>query len=573
MLLESVSQTATKLSGDTRTGVLFARAKITPGPAQAVDSAATSVVDDGLAPENLEATAMGPMLFGDNLVPADDDPPHGSEDAEMPPSPAADTVLQESDIAEVVHKHPSSSLIRSTPTLGFPGLAILLPARLYGDDQEPTGSCVPFATDASTSQAHARRTFLHRPRTKVTSIRPVLPGTAIQRLGSSRVFDLLCVAPQTPSTAANAVKATLSTMAHIVSKTETDPGELVQIDSEADDYPYTAITKVPAPDEEFTTCDQNYNPLSTPLQYAGEGAVSYFDREPLLPIDDRFSEDGDEIKIELPSTKQTQTTLSTGETQVRITDTDRQLSDYDFRETTELSVSDVAEATQKETATFSDGVTALTTPVLEGLIDIQSSRSPSYGSLTVNSITKLMSHNVSDSIVSTPSTAENLDDRAWSRVVSSSSATSTTAASHTDPVTSNSIRAFQMSNTFLGSTCFSGIVAHLQSPSPTNYVHSITKPALARAFVSCVAAEHRDKLLFSPDVAAPGVTFTTKTDVEKATEFETQRRAKLGLVSLFEFSRMVEWDQGQTNMEGVWKAWREAAVKEQECERGVEVFI
>ena len=65
--------------------------------------------------------------------------------------------------------------------LDFPGLDVLPPARLYGDDQTPSSSWVPFAKDESVSQEHARRNFLRLNFSHGTWM-PVRPGTAVRKL-------------------------------------------------------------------------------------------------------------------------------------------------------------------------------------------------------------------------------------------------------------------------------------------------------------------------------------------------------------------------------------------------------
>ncbi|KAF1914534.1 hypothetical protein BDU57DRAFT_540453 [Ampelomyces quisqualis] len=97
---------------------------------------------------------------------------------------------------------------------------------------------------------------------------------------------------------------------------------------------------------------------------------------------------------------------------------------------------------------------------------------------------------------------------------------------------------FQMENTFLGSTSAQDIVEQLEIGADGKF----TMEHLARAWVLCVATEHSDLRCANPDIAAPGVSFMTTADAENAMVFHTQRRAKLGRISLLEFLKTLDFD-------------------------------
>lgn len=103
-------------------------------------------------------------------------------------SPSASEASLTAD-ASVNPETPSLTTIKHTITphrpsgrkkpIDFPSLDTLPPTRLYGDDQELSGSNVPFAKDECVSQAHARRMFLRSSFAHGTWT-PVAPGTAMQ---------------------------------------------------------------------------------------------------------------------------------------------------------------------------------------------------------------------------------------------------------------------------------------------------------------------------------------------------------------------------------------------------------
>ncbi|CAA9961058.1 hypothetical protein PTMSG1_04442 [Pyrenophora teres f. maculata] len=131
----------------------------------------------------------------------------------------------------------------------------------------------------------------------------------------------------------------------------------------------------------------------------------------------------------------------------------------------------------------------------------------------------------------------------------SSSESSRVSASSTD---------FHIDNTFLGSTSARDLLDHATS----EFNGVIPRKALASAFIRCVADEHADRRAASPGVHAPGVAFITEKDVDQCMSFETQRRAKLGYISLFKFLRMIEFDDAAMATEtDILDAWRKAALE------------
>ncbi|RMZ68585.1 hypothetical protein GMOD_00008307 [Pyrenophora seminiperda CCB06] len=120
---------------------------------------------------------------------------------------------------------------------------------------------------------------------------------------------------------------------------------------------------------------------------------------------------------------------------------------------------------------------------------------------------------------------------------------------------------FVMDNTFLGSTSARDIIDYAMPNSSGN----ITKKALAAAFIRCVSDEHADRRSESPGIDAPGVTFITEDDVDRCMSFETQRRAKLGHISLFKFLKTITFDHQATASEkDIIEAWCKAALESRE---------
>ncbi|KAF1835874.1 hypothetical protein BDW02DRAFT_596967 [Decorospora gaudefroyi] len=151
------------------------------------------------------------------------------------------------------------------------------------------------------------------------------------------------------------------------------------------------------------------------------------------------------------------------------------------------------------------------------------------------------------------STSANLD---VSSVVGSSD-TELRSSSHSSGTSASSLD-FHMDNTFLGSTSARDLLTHTM----TDIDGKISKKALAQAFLQCVAEKHADRRSASPSIAAPGVTFITEADIGRYLDFETQRRAKLGCISLFSFLKKVKFDiKGTTTDADVLSAWQEAALE------------
>lgn len=598
-LTRFVPRTATKLCSSSDLSVLPTQANITSGSvAILVDAASALKVEDNVGlmlPALKEVTSLtiGAVEFDLSTCSSDSSlAESGSSTTDFAPKTHSgamrtltsysipfhrvETEYQGSEIEDipVIERNPQSSLPQSGKPLGFPGLAILRPARLYDDNHEPTGSHVPFAMDEDKSQAHARRALLRNSITTGTMVGSLRPGDAIRRLGSSQMFDSLFSSYVAPST----LPATPNTTSTPATITENDSLS----DHDADRTSSLTSIGPSAPDVDTLPYDRDYDPLNMSLQQDSQGAASaHFDHEPLLPLESGFSEDDDEkdagispsyqsstaslpvLQMALDYNSQTEATLdadsANDEAGACPPNTDWLLSDEDFGDSTDLSVSDFAEATRKEAPTFSCQMASLTAPVLHDAIKPITS-------------TKQMVRNTSSSTASSSTTIQIPNGCSWSHTISDSSTRSSTSTPLVGEAISESELAFQMSNTFLASTSFSELLAHLASPTLIEVPDKLNKSTLARAFMLCVVGEHRDRLLAHPGLSTSGVTLFAEADVCKAMEFDTQRRTRLGGVSLFEFLRVIEWDEGHAPVKAVWVAWQKAAVEDRERTSGFRRF-
>lgn len=613
-LTRFVPLTATKLCSSADLSVLPTQANITSGSvAILVDAASALTVEDNVGlmlPALKEVTSlrMGAVEFDLSTCSSDSSlAESGSSTTDFAPKThsgamrtlpsysipfhGVEAEYQGSEIEDipVIERNPQSSLPQSGKPLGFPGLAILHPARLYDDNHEPTGSHVPFAIDEDKSQAHARRALLRNSITTGTMVGSLRPGNAIWRLGSSRMFDSLFSSNVAPST----LPATSNITSTPATITENDSLS----DHDADRTSSLASIGPSAPDVDTLPYDRDYDRLDMSQKQDDQGAASaHFDHDPLLPLESGVSEDDDEkdavispsyqsptaslpvLQMALDYDSQAEVTLDADSANDEAGDcppnTDWLLSDEDFGDSTELSVSDFAEATRKEAPIFSCQMASLTAPVLHDLVDIKSPPSLQDNSAAIKPITstKQMLRNTSSSTASSSTTIQIPNGCFWSHTISDSSTRSSTSTPLVGEAISESELAFQMSNTFLASTSFSELLAHLSSPTLTEVPDKLNKSTLARAFMLCVVGEHRDRLLAHPGLSASGVTLFAEADVCKAMEFDTQRRTRLGGVSLFEFLRVIEWDEGHAPVEAVWVAWQKAAVEDRERTSGFRRF-
>ncbi|KAF1364359.1 hypothetical protein EJ07DRAFT_151647 [Lizonia empirigonia] len=465
-LIRFIPRTATKLCSSADLSVLPTQAKITSGSvAILVDAASALPMEDniglmlpalkevtsliiGAVERDMSTCSSDSSLAESGSSTTDFAPQNHPGTMGTPPSysiPFRRTEAEyrgsEIEDTSVVERNPQSSLPQSGKALGFPSLAILPPARLYDDNHEPTRSHVPFTIDEDKSQAHARRALLRNSITTKTMVGSLRPGEAMRRLGSSRMFDSLFSSYVAP----RAVPATPNTTSTLATITENNSLS----DHDADKKSSRASIGPSAPDVETLPYDRDYDPLDMPLQQDDQGAVStHFDHEPLLPFESSFSEDDDEKDADISPSCQSPTAslpvLQTGldndsQTEATLDDdfandkagdcppnTDWLLSDEDVGDSTELSVSDIAEATQKEAATFSYEMASLTAPVLQDLADIKSSPSLPDNNAAIKPITntKQKLRNTSSSTASSSNTIQISNGCSWSHTTSDSSTSS-----------------------------------------------------------------------------------------------------------------------------------------------------
>ena len=97
---------------------------------------------------------------------------------------------------------------------------------------------------------------------------------------------------------------------------------------------------------------------------------------------------------------------------------------------------------------------------------------------------------------------------------------------------------FHFDNMFLGSTSACDLLDYAMPDSDGN----ITETAIATAFIRSVAEEHEYRCSASPDEDTPCVTSIMEEDIDNCMAFETQRRAKLGRISLLQFLKAIEFE-------------------------------
>jgi hypothetical protein len=152
-------------------------------------------------------------------------------------------------------------------------------------------------------------------------------------------------------------------------------------------------------------------------------------------------------------------------------------------------------------------------------------------------------------------------DNAFQTTYGRPSPTSTTSSTFASSYASQGSFDFHMENTFLGTTSARDLEERLSIDAKGN----VTKEDPARAWVSCVAAEHSDRRSACPSIVAPGVSFIQENDADMALSFEMQRCAKLGRITLLEFLKKFEFDaEGFTAVEKLLSIFREAALESRE---------
>ncbi|KAF2622447.1 hypothetical protein BU25DRAFT_462780 [Macroventuria anomochaeta] len=496
-LVNSIPQTATKLSDGACSDAQCTQAKVTSssktvlfteGSHLAIGTEATIagtnkiVETDSSAGIGLRAITRAEQLPSGRVT--DDHTTSEHDPAGIPPSPPSCSSPKAKTPKVGFIKDPSpidtkrtttAGLPRSAKSVDFPSLAVLPPARLYGDDQEPSGSNVPFATDEGTSQAHARRAFLRGSVSR--EVRgPFLVETAMQRLGSYRMLQALFLAHVAPkklviaTNGATDLVVTVEDIQNVETGDDCEPSpatmgsfmlttESVVEVVEADDYDpldtvfqqmedeITKMSQSPArdfsalngadktidrtindneklwvigreshcsitdtewllSDKDFgriaelsvsdvamksRTADAEYNPLVYCIQHSSIVEAPSFHCESIVPIDFTFSDDEDQapepdgssgISAMRPTIgSQSCTHPKSGYSRKELpsatisAEYNWLLLDDGLGTATELTVSDVAEANEKEVTAFSEEVAALATPVLQSIAGIKSSLS------------------------------------------------------------------------------------------------------------------------------------------------------------------------------------------------------